>query len=144
MRNQIRRYDRGGNFFPVFFNHFLNDDLFNRQEVNLPATNVSEDDKSYSIELSIPGFNKEDIKIEIEKDILKISAEVEVRNEEKDENQKVLRREFRKSSFTRSFSIPENVDVESISAEQKDGILQVIMPKQEKELEEKVKKIEIK
>lgn len=145
MRNQLRRFDRNRNLFPTFFNHYLNDDIFNGFiEENLPATNVAETEKDFSIELSIPGFNKSDIKIEIEKDILKVSAESETSNEEKDDDKKVLRREFKKSSFTRSFTIPENINAENISAEQRDGILHITLPKQEKGLEEKVKKIEIK
>lgn len=145
MRNQVRRFDRSGSFFPTFFNHYLNDDIFNNfTEGNLPATNVSETDKYFSIELSVPGFKKDDIKIEVGKDILKISAETEMSNEEKDEDKKVLRREFKKSSFVRSFTIPENIDTENISAIQKDGILHISLPKQDKALENKVKKIEIK
>jgi len=145
MRNQLRKFDRGGSYFPSLFNGYFNDSLFNNfVQGDLPAINVSENEKSFSIELSVPGYKKEDIKIEIEKDILKISAQSEVSNEEKDENQKVLRQEFRKSSFTRSFSIPENIDTEGISAEQKDGVLQVTLPKMDKAPEDKVKKIEIK
>jgi len=142
MRNQIRKYDRSGSFFPTFFGHYLNDDMFNF-EGNLPATNVSENEKYFNIELSIPGYNKEDIKIEVEKDVLKISAQNEVKNEEKDENEKVLRQEFKKSSFVRRFTIPENIDTENISASQKDGVLQITLPKQDKALEDKIKKIEI-
>ena len=66
-----------------------------------------------------------------------------MKNEEKDENEKVLRREFKKSSFTRSFTIPEDIDTDNISAVQKDGILQITLPKQDKAIEDKVKKIEI-
>ncbi|WP_029902105.1 Hsp20/alpha crystallin family protein [Prevotella sp. 10(H)] len=141
MRNQLRRFDRSGSFLPTFF---LNDGFFNFADDNsLPATNVSENEKAFNIELSVPGFNKEDIKIEIEKDVLKVSAEIEMKNEQKDENEKVLRREFRKSSFVRSFTLPEGIDAESISASQKDGILQITLPKQTKVIEDKVKKIEI-
>ncbi|NDV96046.1 Hsp20/alpha crystallin family protein [Dysgonomonas sp. 521] len=145
MRNQlIRKFDRSGSFFPTFFSNYLNDDMFNFVEGNLPATNVSENEKAFNIELSVPGFKKEDIKIEIEKNVLKISAQNEVKSEEKDENEKVLRQEFRTSSFSRSFTIPENVDTENIVAAQKDGVLQVTLPKLDKALEDKVKKIEIK
>ncbi len=143
MRNQLRKFDRSGNFFPTFFN-YVNDDAFNPFfNESLPATNVSENEKAFNIELSIPGFSKEDIKIEAEKDILRISAQSEIENEEKDENNKILRREFKKSSFTRSFSIPENIDTENISATQVNGILQITLPKQDKAIEDKVKKIEI-
>ncbi|GAB6121802.1 Hsp20/alpha crystallin family protein [Dysgonomonas termitidis] len=144
MRNQLRRYDRSGSFFPAFFSNYINDEVLNGfGNTYLPATNVSENEKAFSIELSVPGFNKEDIKIEIENDVLKISAQNEVKSEEKDENEKVLRREFKKSSFTRSFTIPEDIDTDNISAVQKDGILQITLPKQDKAIEDKVKKIEI-
>jgi len=144
MRNQlVRRFDRNGSFFPTFFSNYVNDDLFNFVNGNLPATNVSENEKAFNIELSVPGFKKEDIKIEIEKNVLKISAQNEVKNEEKDENEKVLRQEFKTSSFSRSFTIPENIDTENIAAVQKDGVLQVTLPKMNKALEDKVKKIEI-
>lgn len=145
MRNQlIRKFDRSGSFFPTFFSSYLNDDMFNFVEGNLPATNVSENEKAFNIELSIPGFKKDDIKIEIEKNVLKISAQNEVKSEERDENEKVLRQEFKASSFSRSFTIPENIDTENIAATQKDGVLQVTLPKLDKALEDKVKKIEIK
>ncbi len=144
MRNQLRRYDRNGSFFPTFFSNYFNDEVLNSLgSAYLPATNISENEKAFNIELSVPGFDKDDIKIEIEKDVLKISAQNEVKNEEKDENEKVLRREFKKSSFTRSFTIPEDIDTDNISAVQKDGILQITLPKQDKAIEEKVKRIEI-
>ena len=145
MKNQLRKFDRSGGFFPSFFNSYLNDSFFNSfMEGELPATNVSENGKAFNIELSVPGFNKEDIKIEIEKNVLKISAQTQVNNEEKDENQRILRQEFRKSSFTRSFTIPENIDTGNIQASQKDGVLQVTLPKRLETPEDKVKKIEIK
>ncbi|WP_108822385.1 Hsp20/alpha crystallin family protein [Dysgonomonas sp. Marseille-P4361] len=145
MKNQLRKFDRSGRFFPTFFNHYFNDDLFNNFfEGDLPATNVTETDKAFNIEVSIPGFNKEDIKIAIEKNILNISAHTEVENEEKGENEKILRREFKKSSFERIFTIPDNIDTENIEAAQKDGILSISLPKKDKAIEDKVKTIEIK
>jgi len=144
MRNQIRKFDRGG-LFPSLFNSYFNDNFFpNFNEGNLPAVNVSEDEKSFIIQLSVPGFTKEDINVEIDNDVLKISASTEESKEEKDENQKVLRQEFRKSSFKRSFTIPENVDVENILASQNDGVLTISLPKMDKAPEDKVKRIEIK
>lgn len=145
MRNQLRKLDRNNGFFPSLFNYYLNDNFYNSFfDGNLPATNISENEKGFNVELSIPGFSKDDITIEIENDVLKVSASIEVKNEEKDENQKVLRREFKASSFSRSFALPENIDVENISASQSDGVLQITLPKMEKPTEEKVKKIEIK
>lgn len=145
MKNQLRKFDRSGSFFPTFFNHYFNDDLFNSFfEGDLPATNVTETDSAFNIEVSIPGFRKEDIKIAIEKNILSISALTEIENQEKDENEKVLRREFKKSSFERRFTVPDNIDTENIEATQKDGVLSISLPKKDKAIEDKVKTIEIK
>lgn len=146
MNNQIKRFDRSGGLLPSLLNRYWNDDFFDNffDGDRLPATNVKENEKEFRLELSVPGFDKEDFSIEIEKNVLKISGRKEVRNEEKDKNDKVLRQEFGYSSFSRSFTIPENVDTEHIEAQQKDGILQISLPKMDKTIEDKVKKIEIK
>ena len=82
MRNQIRKFDRFGSFFPSVVNNYLNDDLFNNFfEGDLPAVNINETEKAFNIELSVPGYNKEDINIEIEKNLLKISAQNEIKKE---------------------------------------------------------------
>ncbi|HCO67857.1 MAG TPA: hypothetical protein DIT04_08925 [Dysgonomonas sp.] len=146
MSNQLRRLDRSGGLFPSLLNRWWNDDFFDNffEGDRLPATNIKENKKEFKLELSVPGFDKDDFKIEIDKNVLKISAHKEVRNEEKDEDDKVLRQEFRQSSFVRSFTIPENIDRENIEAKQKDGILEVVLPKMDKAIEDKIKKIEIK
>lgn len=140
MNNQLRRFSPRRSFFPHLFN--INDDFFTGN--NLPAANVTETPDEFKVELSVPGFSKEDFKIEIEKSILSISASKENKAEEKDENEKVIRQEFTSSSFSRSFILPENVDTENISAEQKDGVLNISLPKKIQAAEDKVKKIEIK
>jgi len=146
MNNQLKRFDRTGGLFPSFLNRYWNDDFFDNffDGDRLPATNIKENKKEFKLELSVPGFDKEDFKLEIEKNVLKISAQKEIKNEEKDGEDKVLRREFRHSSFSRSFSIPENVDTEHIEAKQTDGILEIVLPKLDKAPEDRVKKIEIK
>lgn len=139
----IKRTDRRDNFLPSLFN--FGGDLVNRFfNEDLPATNVSENKKEYKLELEIPGFDKEDIAIEIDNNVLKISAKKEFRQEEKDEQEKILRQEFSSTSFSRSFALPDNVDTENIVANQKHGILNVVLPKKDKAVEDKVKKIEIK
>jgi len=146
MNNHIKKFDRKGSALPSFWNRYWNDDFFDNfiDGDRLPATNVKENKNEFKIELSVPGFDKEDFKVEIDRNVLKISARKEMKNEEKDNDDKVLRQEFGYSSFSRSFTIPENVDTESIGAKQKDGILEITLPKQEKAPEDKIKKIEIK
>jgi len=101
-------------------------------------SNVLETDNDYLIELSAPGFKKDDIKIKIENDILKISSNVENNNEE--EKDGYYRREFYKSSFERNFSLPKGINKNEISASMEDGILNVTVPKME---ETKLDNIEI-
>lgn len=145
MNNQLRKFDRFGSFFPSIFTRNWNDDFFDNffDGERLPATNVKENKNNFSIEVSIPGVEKNNIHLEIDKNVLKISAQKEVKNEEKGNDDKVLRQEFGYYSFSRSFSIPENVDISNIEAEHTNGILKIKLPKMNKVQEDKVKKIDI-
>lgn len=129
---------------PTFFSSYWNNDfLKNFFDGGVPATNVKENDKQFIIDVSTPGMDKENIKIEVDKNVLKISAEKKTETEEKDENEKVLRHEFGYSSFSRSFTIPEGIDTDNITASQENGVLQIILPKEQEAKEDKVKKIDI-
>lgn len=129
---------------PTFFSNYWNNDfLKNFFDGGVPATNVKEDDKQFTIDVSTPGMEKDHIKVEIDKNILKISAEKQTENEEKGENEKVLRHEFGYTSFSRSFTIPEGIDTENITASQKNGVLQIVLPKQQEAKEDQVKQIAI-
>ena len=96
---------------------------------NTPRVNVKETEEAFEIELAAPGLNKEDFKIEINEDVLTISSEQKQSSEES--NGEYHRREFSYSSFSRSFTLPENVDQEQVSAVYNDGILRVGLPKME-------------
>ncbi|MGN6616920.1 MAG: Hsp20/alpha crystallin family protein [Ilyomonas sp.] len=109
-----------------------------RQGRSLPAVNISEDDKCFSVDVVAPGFNKEDFKVNIEDDVLTISAERKTENNEEDKNKQYSRREYSYSSFTRSFRLPENAKDDEVSATYKDGILKLNIPKTENQT--KVKK----
>ena len=104
---------------------------------NMGLSNVLEKENEYQIEISAPGFKKEDIKIELENDILKISSAYEDQKEEKQEG--YYRKEFSKSSFERSFTVPKTANKNEISASMEDGILTVTIPKQEEKKTESVK-----
>jgi HSP20 family protein len=103
-----------------------------------PATNISETDQAYNLEMAVPGFSKEDFRIDLEKDILTISTikEGEVKKEDKAEMNFYMR-EFGHCNFSRSFKISEAVDKDGIKAEYQNGILVVSLPKKE---EVKIKK----
>lgn len=108
---------------------------------HLPAVNILEADDSFMVELNAPGLKKSDFKIKLEKDQLTIFSELEESKE--DSNSKFVRREFKSKSFTRSFTLPENIDAEAISANYEDGILKVGLPKKELAPEEGVKEIAV-
>ena len=110
----------------------------------LMKTDVIEKDNSYQLEAELPGFNKEDISIDLKNEVLTISASHNDNKDEKDENGKYIRRERRSSSYQRSFRTP-GLKPEDIIAQYKNGVLTVSIPKKEAipEKEEAVK-IEVK
>jgi HSP20 family protein len=94
-----------------------------------PAANISETDKEYLIKAELPEVKKEDVKITLENGIITISGERKQQKEEKEENE--IRVESFYGTFTRSFSLPENIDPNGVRAESKDGVLKVRIPKKE-------------
>ena len=106
----------------------------------LPAVNISENTEAFIVELAAPGLTKEDFKINLEKDILSISTEKKVEKTEQDVQ--YTRKEFGFHSFKRSFTLPENADKTSISAEYKEGVLILTVAKL-KELKEDIKEIQV-
>jgi HSP20 family protein len=119
--------------FNDVFESFLNADPF-LSKSNLsrnPAVNIAEDDNEFHIELAAPGLIKEDFKINLEKNLLSVSAE---RSEEEDEivrSKKYNRLEYNYSSFMRTFTLPDSADHAKIRAEYKDGILFITINKRE-------------
>lgn len=145
MNDKVSRYGGGRGYYPSLFNRFFDDDFFsNFMGSGVPAVNVKETKKDFTLEISAPGFDKGDFDIKVEKNVLSISAKKEAASEEKGEDEKVLRREFVSSSFSRAFTLPEHVDTDRIEAQEKNGILTVRLPKKENAMEEATRRIEIK
>ncbi|MFN7014828.1 MAG: Hsp20/alpha crystallin family protein [Bacteroidia bacterium] len=93
----------------------LIDSFFNENNLStLPSVNISEDDNSYHLELSAPGFEKDNFKISVEDNFINISGDFNKEKEEKNKN--YTHKEFSHQSFTRSFRLPENVKLDEISA----------------------------
>lgn len=91
--------------------------------------NVKETDKSFQLEVVAPGFEKSDFKVNLDQNLLTISAEK--KNEEKEENEKMIRREYSYNSFKRSFTLDENVEATNIGASYVNGVLTLNLPKKE-------------
>src|SRR5512145_475921 len=125
-----------------FFGRDLIGSFFNDQTgISMPAVNIVENADAFKIEVAAPGLEKNDFKIDLENNMLTISAEKEQNNEEKD--LKYMRREFSYSSFKRSFSLPLTVDGEKIEAIHKDGVLLITLPKREEARPKPAKQIAI-
>lgn len=135
------------NYVPAYWDDFFNDKFYNNVNKTTcngsnPAVNVSEDDKGYSIEVAAPGIARKDFNLEIENDVLTISTE---KNENQEENkQNFLRREFNYETFKRSFQLPETIDQEQIKATHEAGILTLTLPKKEEEVQNAPRQIEVK
>jgi HSP20 family protein len=91
--------------------------------------NVKETDKSYQLEVVAPGFEKTDFKLNLDQDLLTISADK--KNEVKEENHKQIRREYSYRSFKRSFTLDEKIDATNIEASYINGVLTLNLPKKE-------------
>ncbi|MCY4779708.1 Hsp20/alpha crystallin family protein [Sphingobacterium sp. UT-1RO-CII-1] len=112
--------------FDTFFNDsFISDRLVTR----VPAVNISETESAFKIELAAPGLQKSDFKINVDKNLISIS--VEKQEERIEEDKTYSKREFSYSSFTRSFTLPDTVDYNTIAAEYVDGVLVVSVGKKE-------------
>jgi HSP20 family protein len=107
----------------------------------LPKIDISEDEKNIYFEVEIPGVNKEDINISLEDNILTIKAEKKLQGDKKEKT--LIRKERRFNSFTRSFTLHEEINPDVANAEFENGILKITLEK-EKHKAIKERQIEIK
>jgi HSP20 family protein len=103
-----------------------------------PKVDVAENDQAYEVHVSLPGFKKEDIKIELDENRLTISGERKWENKEEDKNKKFHLVETEYGSFSRTFTLPNNVKQGGIEANFNDGILQLNIAKENKELKKQL------
>ncbi|MDT7827592.1 Hsp20/alpha crystallin family protein [Pricia sp. S334] len=127
---------RTGGMYPSFMEDFFDDEWSGQGNMfdtgtKIPAVNVKESDEQFEIQVAAPGMQKDNFDINIENNVLSISAEIKKENEEQDEGGKYTKREFSYSSFRRSFSLPDSVNDEEIKANYENGILKLSIPKKE-------------
>jgi len=137
---------RNKRFLPAFEDDFFGKDFLadifdSSANKSIPEVNVIENAEEFKIDVAAPGLAKDDFKIDLHNNVLTISSEKEVKNLE--EKEKYVRREFSYSSFQRSFSLPESVNQEKISAQHKDGILTLVIPKRDEAKEKPKREIKI-
>ncbi len=142
----VKRNKKEG-FFPTI-SSFV-DDWFHKENLLkpfswrdwVPAANVKDEEKVFTLELSAPGYEKDDFVITLDKGVLHVRAEKKEESKEEDDN--YTRKEFGYHSFTRSFWMPENTKEEDIVAEYKNGILWIKVPKTKETEEASVTKIPV-
>ncbi|WP_339896037.1 Hsp20/alpha crystallin family protein [uncultured Algibacter sp.] len=109
--------------------------------ISLPKVNVKEEADAFVVEMAVPGLIKSDFNLNLENNILSISAEIEENNEEKEDG--YTRREFGYSSFKRTFALPETVEDSKINAKYNEGILNIHLPKKEEAKQKPARSIKI-
>ena len=119
-------------WMPTVFDDFLNTDFMPRANSTAPAVNVKEDEKAYTMELAAPGIKKEYCRVAInDEGNLTIAIENKQEHKNEDKHHHYLRREFNYSNYEQSYTLPDDVVKDQISAKVEDGILTVTMPKME-------------
>ena len=136
----IIRYSSPVNdYVPTSFSHLI-DRFFNENAVRtggsqysfVPKVDITENEKAFELHVVVPGVNKDDFKIDLNDNLLTISGERKHTREKKENNFHSIESQY--GTFSRSFSLPENVDVSKITAAYVNGILEVNLPKDEKKV----------
>ncbi len=131
-------------WMPTVFEDFLNNDFVPRVGSTAPAVNVKESETAYTMELAAPGIKKEYCRVNINEDgNLTIAIENKAEHKHEDKGHHYLRREFSYSNYEQIYTLPDDVERNKISAKVEDGILTVILPKQEKEQKKLSQNIEV-
>jgi HSP20 family protein len=125
--NGQRKHTVGPRFIDVFESIFKEQHANATTALRTPAVNIAESENGFDIELAVPGLKKDEIKINLDKNLLTVSAEA--KKEEVAEGKKYNKKEFNFSSFSRTFTLPETVDYKKIEAEYIDGILKLTVAK---------------
>jgi len=135
----IIRYNNVNDFAPTSFSNLI-DRFFNESVARsggssysfVPKVDVLETEKAFLVHVAVPGVSKEDFKIDLNDNYLTVSGERKFKNEKKDHNFHSVETQY--GSFSRSFSLPENVDAAGINAQYNNGILEINVPKDEKKI----------
>jgi HSP20 family protein len=124
--------ERMPSVFDDFFkpwNDWFDTGFIGSRALTMPAVNITDNKDDYTVSLAAPGMKKADFNIDVEGNMITISCEKEERKEEKET--KYTRKEYSFSSFSRSFTLPDEVMKDKIEAHYEDGILKLVLPKKE-------------
>lgn len=116
------------NIIERFFGKKITDNISSNEEIaTVPSVNISDNNKSFEVNIAVPGLKKKDIKIEVQDNCLVISSEKQYKNEDKSKNW--VRKEYGYASFQRIFQLPENANPDDIKAKMKKGVLHITVGK---------------
>ncbi|HYC85217.1 MAG TPA: Hsp20/alpha crystallin family protein [Chryseosolibacter sp.] len=131
------RYKTSNDFVPVGFgtliDRFFNENLSRSGGAAysfVPKVDIFENEKAFEIHVAVPGMKKDDFTIDLNEDRLTVSGERKFTKEQKEENFQRIETQY--GAFSRSFVLPETINTEAISAKYENGILEVVLPKDEK------------
>jgi HSP20 family protein len=128
-------------FFKPWNEWFDGGNIWNRMS-HLPAVNITEEKDAYLVSLAAPGLKKEDFKIDIDGNLLTVSSRKEETKEEKET--KFTRKEYNYSSFSRTFTLPEEISKDKIEAKYENGLLNITLPLKKEALKASAQQVPIK
>lgn len=128
--NEGRERNLTHSSFNDIFENFFNDSFISDRMISrVPAVNIAESEGHYHIELAAPGLKKEDFKLDLDRNILTISAEKTT--EQENNGKQYNKREYSYTSFVRSFTLPDSADEAKIDASYTDGVLKIDVAKKD-------------
>lgn len=136
--NLVKYRNGSRNYFPTTANglleRFFNDSLFDNrvfegEEAFSPKVDILESEKNYELQFALPGFEKDNFSIDVDDNVITISGERKFEEEQTEKSYKSVQTSYGK--FKRSFTLPENVNAKKIEAKYNNGILEIVIPKDE-------------
>ncbi len=127
------------NLFESIFNDQMFPSIYKTAKSGCSSVNIIDNEKDITLQVVVPGYKKEDITIDMNNDILTITA----KENEEVEKLNYLRREFCSGAFSRSFTMPDYLDQEKVSAVHENGILSVVIAKKEQAIKKGPRQISI-
>ncbi|MGM0505214.1 MAG: Hsp20/alpha crystallin family protein [Bacteroidota bacterium] len=138
--SQMYRDNRYSRLSDIMNDMYTAEKLGNTTDCSAPPANIIESKFDFRIEMAVPGFEKSDFKIDLDKKMLTISLD---KNVDENTEEKCNYKEFNYNKFSRTFRLSDKIDTEKINALYKNGLLQVVLPKKEEAIEKPARQIKI-